>query len=141
MITIAGVINAVILLALSIMHIYWSVGGKWGFNHALPTNREGKWILNPGKTECVIVAAGLFMFAIYYLIWVGIISVNLPEWLSRYGVWIISAIFALRAFGDFKYVGFTKRIKNTDFSKRDTLYFSPLCVFLALTGIIIEVMK
>jgi hypothetical protein len=141
MITIAGVINAVILMALSIMHIYWSVGGKWGFNHALPTNKEGKRILNPGKTECVIVAAGLFMFAIYYLIWVGIISVSSPEWLNKYVIWIISAIFALRAFGDFKYVGFTKRIKNTDFAKRDTKYFSPLCVFLALAGIFIEIIE
>jgi hypothetical protein len=141
MITTAGVINAVILLALSIIHIYWAVGGKWGFNHALPTNVEGKRILNPRKIECIIVAGGLFTFAFYYVIRVGVISVSLPEWLNNYGGWIISAIFALRAFGDFKYVGFTKRIKNTDFAKRDTLYFSPLCVFLALTGIIIEIMK
>jgi hypothetical protein len=32
-------------------------------------------------------------------------------------------------------------IKNTDFAKLDTAYYSPLCALLTLGGIMIEMMK
>ncbi|WP_307347298.1 DUF3995 domain-containing protein [Metabacillus malikii] len=45
---------------------------------------------------------------------------------------IITFIFFLRAIGDFKYLGFTKKIKNTNFSKYDTALYTPLCLYLGL---------
>ncbi|CAA9212946.1 MAG: hypothetical protein AVDCRST_MAG56-8 [uncultured Cytophagales bacterium] len=141
MITLTGVLLALMLLALSALHLYWAAGGRRGFDAALPRNEAGKRVLNPGKTDCVVVAAGLFLFAGCYLIRVGVISVGLPAGLASYGVWAISAIFALRALGDFRYVGFSKRIRNTDFARRDTRYYAPLCVLLALGGVLIELMQ
>ena len=37
-----------------------------------------------------------------------------------------------RAIGDFKYVGFFKRVRGSKFARMDTLVYSPLCLLLAL---------
>ena len=99
-------VNSTVLFALSVIHFNWVIGGSWGFTNALPTNLEGKRILNPKKLYSDIIAIGLLSFAIYFLIYGGILEVGLPNWLLSYGIWIISGIFLLRAVGDFKYVGF-----------------------------------
>jgi hypothetical protein len=36
-----------------------------------------------------------------------------------------------RAIGEFKYVGFFKRVRGSRFARRDTLLYSPLCLWLA----------
>jgi hypothetical protein len=46
--------------------------------------------------------------------------------------WLIAAVFALRAIGDFRYVGFFKRIRDSKFARLDTLAYSPLCAALAV---------
>jgi hypothetical protein len=38
----------------------------------------------------------------------------------------------LRAIGDFRYVGFFKRIRDSKFARLDTLAYSPLCAALAV---------
>ena len=42
--------------------------------------------------------------------------------------WILSVIFIIRAIGDFNFLGFFKKRKNTPFAIYDTIYFSPLCL-------------
>jgi len=41
-------------------------------------------------------------------------------------------VFALRAIGDFRHVGFFKRVRGCRFARLDTLAYSPLCTALAL---------
>ena len=131
---ILSTINSVILFVLSVIHFNWVVGGSWGFANALPTNLEGKRMLNPKKLDSAIVAIGLLSFAFFFLIYGGILEVSLPNWLLSYGIWIISGIFLLRAVGDFKYVGFFKRIRTTDFGRLDARYYSPLCLLISVIG-------
>ena len=94
--------------------------------------------MNPGLYECFVVALGLLGFGIFSLIKVRIILFHLPGWLLKYGLWIIAALFLLRAIGEFKYVGFFKKVNTTKFAKMDTKYYSPLCLFIAISGIILE---
>ncbi len=141
MITLLGLLLAIILFALSGLHLYWAFGGDWGFDQVLPYNEQGKRMLNPGKVDCVAMAIGFCSFAVYYLIRVGLLPIYLSEWLFRNGAWALSAVFALRALGDFKYLGFTKRITNTDFARLDTRYYSTLCALLAIGGVIIGLMN
>jgi hypothetical protein len=49
----------------------------------------------------------------------------------------IAIIFLIRAIGDFRYVGFLKKIKNTKFAKKDTKYYSPLCSLISVLAFII----
>ena len=44
----------------------------------------------------------------------------------------LGGVFLLRAMGEFRLVGFFKRVRGTPFAIWDTWLFSPLCLLLAL---------
>jgi hypothetical protein len=49
-------------------------------------------------------------------------------WLS----YALALGLAARAVGEFKYVGFFKRVRGSKFARLDTLVYSPLCLLLAI---------
>ncbi|AWW00928.1 DUF3995 domain-containing protein [Arcticibacterium luteifluviistationis] len=128
------IIEAGILMTLSGIHFSWVFGGKFGFDVAIPTNPKGEKVLNPKAMDSFIVASGLLIFALYFLIRQGLIAINLPASIDKYGGWVISTIFLFRAIGDFKYVGFFHKVRGTRFSNMDLKLFSPLCLLLSLIG-------
>ncbi len=128
----------IIFVVLSVVHFYWAFGGKWGIDSALPTNEDGVRVLNPRAIESAIVGVGLLLFAIFYLVRTGVLSITLPSWLILYAGWILPSIFLLRVIGDFKYVGLFKKLKSTKFAKKDTRYFIPLCAFLAAAAFLVQ---
>ncbi len=136
-----SIVLLIIFIALGGIHFYWIFGGKWGLANALPTNENGESVLKPNKFSTLIVGSGLTIFGIFYLFKSGLINVQIPSWILTYGGWIISSIFILRAIGEFKYVGFFKRIKQTDFGKMDSKLFSPLCLTIGVIGILIQLIK
>ena len=123
---------------LALIHFNWVFGGSWGFAASLPTKESGERVLNPKKIDSAVVGLGLLAFGVFYLLRTGLFSFELPSWLVTYGGWIIPAIFPLRAVGDFKYIGFFKKITRTPFGKLDTKFFSPLCLFIATLGVLIQ---
>ncbi|MFI5138792.1 MAG: DUF3995 domain-containing protein [Sphingobacteriales bacterium] len=129
---------SLIFIVLSAVHIYWGFGGKSGAAASVPAKESGKPVMNPGKIDCFAVASGLFAFGIFALIKAGVILFVLPNWLSQYGLWVIAAIFLLRAIGEFKYIGFFKKIKTTTFGQMDTKFYSPLCLLISFLGIILQ---
>lgn len=124
-------------LMLAVLHFYWAVGGKWGFENALPHSEEGQRVLNPRPVESAIVGLGLLAFGVFYVLRSDFVSINLPGWLATGGSWLIPIIFLLRAIGDFKYVGFFKTITSTNFARLDTYIYSPLCMLVAITGFVL----
>lgn len=138
---ILSILLSLILIGLGMIHFNWVIGGKFGFVESLPTKENGERILNPKKIDSAIVGIGLTAFGFFYLLKSGLIEFNLPESIMKYGSWIIPIIFLLRAIGEFKYVGFFKSVKKTDFGKLDTKLFSPLCLIIGLFGIVIQLMK
>lgn len=129
-----------LFLMLAALHFSWALGSTWSFEKVLPTNENGVRILNPTRIDSAIVGLGLFVFASYYLLKANVVAISLPSFIRSYGGWIISLIFVLRAIGDFRYVGFSKRVRNTTFGRLDTWFYSPLCAALGLGGILIELM-
>lgn len=117
-----------ILLLIAFMHFYWTFGGKFLLDTALPT-KDGVKLFNPSKT--VTFAVGIlilgFAFVVYEL------TQERVKGIYVYLGWAISAIFALRAIGDFNMVGFFKKIKETPFAIYDSRYFSPLCLYLSIS--------
>jgi hypothetical protein len=117
------------------------MGGEFGFTESLPTKETGERVLNPKKVDSAIVGIALTAFGIFYILKSELIETNLPDWFMKYGSWIIPILFILRAVGEFKYVGFFKSIKKTDFGRLDTRLFSPLCLIIGLLGIVIALLK
>lgn len=137
---IIGILESVVLITLSLIHFNWAFGGTWGFDKALPTNENGIKVLNPRKIDSAMVGFGLLVFGMYYLIKIKLISVDIPLLILNYLGWIVAIIFIGRAIGDFRYVGFFKKIKNTEFGKLDSKYFSPLCLAISILSLLLESM-
>lgn len=127
--------NASIFALLGSLHLYWMLGGKWGLDQALPTRLgSAERMLNPGPLACVVVALGLFGFALYNLSLGLGFSLGLPFEAEKWGIWVLSGTFLLRAVGDFRYVGFFKKIKDTAFGRMDTRWYAPLCLYLGVSS-------
>jgi hypothetical protein len=131
---IAGAAAILILLMLAGVHLYWAAGGKAGKGAAVPS-ADGRPLMRPSAFGTAIVAVGLCVMAALVALRIG--WLNLPALsgngvVVRVGAWLIAAVFTLRAIGDFRYIGFFKRIRDSRFARLDTLAYSPLCACLAL---------
>jgi hypothetical protein len=141
MTSLISIILFLIFLSLSSIHIYWSFGGQWGKDAALPTKDNNIKVMSPGFLSTVVVALGLLVFGIFILIEAKILNFPIPLLFHKYGLWIIATIFLIRAIGEFKFVGFFKKIKHTKFGQNDTNYYSPLCLAIGILTIILELNK
>ena len=131
MIPVPARILCVVFIALSALHVHWVLGGRWGLEGAIPT-RDGEPLFEPGKALTLLVAVALLAGG-FVSVWRGTFPNIGPAWVPRVGIWVIAAIFALRAVGDFRYCGFFKRVLNTHFARNDSLIYSPLCA--AISGL------
>ncbi|MBO0934334.1 DUF3995 domain-containing protein [Fibrella aquatilis] len=136
MLATTALINTVILLAISGLHVYWAVGGKWGMAVATPElpQKSGEKAFTPGPLITLVVAAGLALFAVLHLAKLGWLPLPLSEKWLRYGLLAVGGIFFLRVIGDFRYVGFFKHVTDTAFAKMDTAYYVPLCLVISINA-------
>ena len=141
MISMLSLLLFVIFTALGLIHFNWVFGGKWGFEKTIPTKENGERVLNPKKVDSAVVGLALCSFAMFYLLKSSFLNIDIPIWITTYGSWIIPSIFILRAMGDFKYIGFFKKIKSTTFGKADSKIFSPLCLTIGLIGLLIQLIN
>ena len=127
----AGAGTSGLLALLGLIHAYWAVRGVSGRSVALP-ERNGRPLFQPGSGARLAVAGGLFGGALILLAQSGLIRLPVPSTWPRRGAWALATLFALRAVGDFRYVGLFKRVTDTPFARWDTRLFTPLCVVIAL---------
>ena len=130
MVPLALGISAVLLL-LAIVHLYWAAGGG-GAAGAVP-EVDGAPAFVPRTVDTLAVALALTLGALVVL---GRAGLWTPRWaaplLFQGGVWLLCVVFLFRSIGDFRLVGFFKRIRGTRFARRDTLFYSPLCFVLGV---------
>ncbi len=139
--TILSVILLVIFTALGFIHFYWLFGGKWGLEKVIPTKDNQTPPPSIPRFATLIVALFLLLLGLIYLAKSGLINLQIPNLITTYGYWVIPSIFILRAIGDFKYVGFFKKIKHTEFAKADSKWFAPLCLIIGIFGVLIQLIN
>lgn len=139
--TIMSTVLFAIFTALSLIHFYWFFGGKWGLKKVIPTKENHTSMLSVPKFATIIVALVLLLFGLVYLVKSGLFNIQPLYLVTNYGGWIIPSIFILRAIGDFNYVGFFKKIKNTEFAKADSKRFIPLCMTIGILGILVQLIN
>lgn len=133
MIRILGILLIVVFASISLLHLYWAAGGSFGKAVAIPSV-GGARSFDPSPLGTVLVAVA-FLVAIFVIIGrLGLLGDALPRWIFRWATLGIALIFLLRAIGDFKLVGFFKRVSDTPFAHWDTWLFSPLCLVIAVTA-------
>jgi len=132
MINLLGISTALIFLSIALLHIKWAFGSRLDSNTVIPT-RDGRPLFQPSTGMTLLVALALLISAFLVLGTLGFGRLGLPLWLFKVGSWGVATILFVRAIGDFRLVGFFKRVRNTPFARNDTLYYSPLCLYLALS--------
>lgn len=131
------IINTTILLLLSGLHFYWACGGKRFCDEAIPTTENKTKAFRPGLFAIMVVASGLFMFAFIIAGNSGVFNCLFSRKYFYYATYPVAIIFLLRAVGDFKFVGFFKRVKGTEFAARDGKIYSPLCLLISVLSFFI----
>ena len=119
-----------VLAALSLLHVYWGFDGRLGWVSVLPETESGPLFV-PTAAQSFAVAFGLGVAAFVVAAAAGMVTVPVSPRLLRIGAYGVGAVFALRAIGEFRYVGFFKRKRGTRFARMDSLVYSPLCVLIA----------
>ena len=135
----SALFNFVILVVVTGIHIYWGLGGNLGLQAAVP-ERNGTTIMRPGRIATLLVSIIFGCMALFYLYkigWLSTANAFIPSWLNHYGLWVLAGIFLLRAIGDFRYVGFFKRVRNSRFAELDTRFYSPLCFLLSANSFLL----
>ncbi|ANJ74080.1 DUF3995 domain-containing protein [Ralstonia insidiosa] len=128
---VAGRIACAVLAFLGLTHLYWAAGGVAGKQAALPSV-GGAPVFKPSAIGTASIAVILLAMAAWVAAAAGILAAPVPQGVLRVGAFVLAAIFVLRAVGDFRYVGFFKRVRGSVFARRDTWGYSPLCVVLAV---------
>ena len=124
------------LVILAGLHLYWAFGGMRGKMAAIP-QVNGFPAFLPSSGATFVVALFLSSCAILVASDSGIIPLVLPRVIESWLMYGLSLGFALRAIGDFRLVGFFKRVRGSRFAKLDTFVFSPFCVVLAIAVFLI----
>ncbi len=115
---------------LAALHIYWALGGRSGAVAVLP-ERDGAPLFQPGLTSTLVVAGLLASAALLVLAHAGRgPGMLLPRWMVTLGVPVIAVVMLARSVGDFRYIGFFKKVRDTRFAVLDTRYFSPIALLL-----------
>jgi hypothetical protein len=116
---------------LSLLHGYWACGGAWGKAVAVP-ERDGRAIFTPSRLATWVVALGLAGCALVVAALAGWLPFPLGAGALRALGYALTLLFLARAIGDFRLVGFFKRLRGTRFASLDARFYSPLCLGLAL---------
>lgn len=127
-----ALVLAVVLTALAVLHLYWASGGQRGLDAALPERPSGGRLFSPRPVETAAVAVLLLVAALVVLGASDLLAVPVPGGWLRAGTWALAMILLLRAVGEFRYVGFFKRVRGTRFAQWDSRLHSPLCLAMAV---------
>jgi hypothetical protein len=122
---------ATVFTLLALLHVHWALGGRTAWIAAVP-EVSGRPAFVPGVGVTLLVAVALATCAVLVLATAGLIATPLPSRLLQIAMDLLGLVFLLRAFGDFRLVGVTKRVRGTRFARLDTLLYSPLCIALAV---------
>lgn len=141
MIRILGILLIVIFATISLFHLYWAAGGVFGRSVAVPSvampNGGNIRVFAPSAGGTVLVALAFLSAVAVILGQLKFLGDVVPHWIFRWGTWAIALIFFLRAIGEFRLVGFFKKVSDTPFAHWDTWLFSPLCLVIAVIAFIL----
>ncbi len=115
---------ACILGLIAVLHFFWGFGMSWGIEASIPWTRNGDTFSKPNSAASLAVAFSMMIAA------AGVLMPYDP-WLKAQSLRFMALILGLRALGDFRYSGFSKRIVGSRFAYWDTYAYSPACVVVA----------
>ena len=132
------IVASSLVLAISLVHFYWALGGRKWADRVFPQFAgTDKPVFTAGNWATILVAFIFLSFSgvIFLKTFGGFFRIS-NHWIDICA-WVIGALFLLRAIGDFKYVGFSKSVRSTNFAAYDTKFFTPLSLTIGLMIVVI----
>lgn len=119
-----------LFVALAFWHFFMALAGGSGESAAVPSV-DGKPLFVPTTRSTLAVGIGLLAFAALVAATSGMLPLGLPAPVLACLSYTLALGLLARAVGEFKYLGFFKKVRNSRFAKMDTLVYSPLCLLLS----------
>ena len=120
-----------VLCLIAVLHIYWVMGGTWGRAAGVP-EVNGHPAFTPSRFATLSVAVAFFCAAVVALRRGGIVWEAFPGSPIHWITVGLGLVFIIRSVGEFRLVGFFKRVHGTRFAHLDTWLYSPLSLLLGL---------
>ncbi len=124
-----GALLALVLAVIAVLHVGWAFGRRAPGAAVIP-EVNGRPAFIPSRTATLAVALGLAAAAMLALIGGGLVALPLPRALTRGAALLLGLVFVARAIGEFRLVGFFKRVRGTAFATWDTWAWSPLSLLM-----------
>ena len=138
MYTVVAALVSIAFVAIAIWHFVMAFSAGTGSSLAIPSV-NGKPLFVPSRRATISVGVALLAFAVLVIATAGIVSVGLPLRLLSWLSYALALGLVARAIGEFRYVGFFKRVRESKFAKADTFVYSPLCLLLALGVVLVAI--
>jgi hypothetical protein len=122
---------ACILTLVATIHMYWALGGSVGVADAISQTPKGS-LSRLSSITALLVALVLILAADLMLTRLGLATARLPVWGMRLMCAALAIVFLGRAIGDFRHIGFFKRVGGSRFARLDSAIYSPVSLFLAV---------
>jgi TolB protein len=119
-----------VFMALGLLHVYWALGGGRGKLSAVP-EISGRPAFRPSASATISVAVALFAAAFIVAASAGWVHIPISKRVLSVPMFGMAFVFFARAVGEFRLIGFFKRVRGTAFARRDSFLYSPLCLLLA----------
>ena len=120
-----------VFVVLALAHAYWAFGGRITWLAVVP-EVKGRPAFTPSALATFVVAGALFACAGLIAATAGVLAVPVSPSILTWFTFALALVLLLRAVGDFRLVGFFKRVRGTNFARLDTAVYSPLCLALSL---------
>ena len=131
----ASVVSFVFVL-LAVWHFRMALLPARGASGAVPSV-SGKPLFVPSAGATVAVGVVLLLFACLVAATAGLVELGISGRVLSWLCYALALGLLARAIGEFKYVGFFKRVRGSRFAKLDTRLYSPLCLMLAVSVTVI----
>jgi len=133
------VVVSLAFVLLACWHFWMALMPSTGRTGAVPT-ANGKPLFVPSVKATIAVGIVLILFAGLVAATGGMVSVGLPPGALAWLSYALAAGLLARAIGEFRYVGFFKRVRGSRFATLDTFFYSPLCLLLA-AGVLLVALR
>jgi len=120
-----------VFIVLALWHFYMASRSSTAPSGAVPSV-DGKPLFRPSARATVAVGVLLVLFAGLVAATAGILPLRLPGFILVGFSYALAAGLLARAVGEFRYLGFFKKVRGSRFARMDTFIYSPLCLLLSI---------
>jgi Protein of unknown function (DUF3995) len=120
-----------VFVALAVWHFRMALTPSSGESGAVPSV-SSKPLFVPSARATAAVGVVLVLFASLVAATAGLFEVGISTRVLSWLCYALAMGLMARAVGEFRYVGFFKRVRGSRFARLDTLVYSPLCLSLAV---------